>query len=85
MNVNTGEVQMMTQEAAKKLGEEWEEVHECQMTDKQACRHHHHQQPVVSPHDNKSELGKLRVDKAKKLKNRQKRKSAKSARRRNKK
>jgi len=85
MNVNTGEVRELTEAMAKTMGEEWVEVEKQQMTMKQSDKLSKNQQPVVSPYDSRSELGKLRIVQAKKLKNRQKRKDAKKSQRKNRK
>lgn len=90
MNVDTGEVLQMTLEQVRELaekGENWVEVGGDNMTSKQKERYDRQQQPVVDPRDNRSELGKIRVAKSKKLKeeNRKKRKESKKAQRRNRK
>jgi hypothetical protein len=85
MDVNTGEIKMVTQEEIKSLIDNWIEVSKKQMTMKQSDKLSKNQQPVVSPHDNRSELGKLRIQEAKKLKNRKKRKAQKKSQRRNRK
>jgi hypothetical protein len=85
MNVNTGEVRALTEAMAKTMGDEWVEVEKQQMTMKQSDKLSKNQQPVVSPYDSRSELGKFRIEQAKKLKNRQKRKEAKKSQRKNRK